>query len=115
MGRKSHGGSKGFAIMEGVAKAVPGFRRKLEERVQEQQGIPTSAVGMVGPEAKGVATDFAQRLKIAKSGQSAPETKKKPVSLAKPSVTPKKKPTGAGPASAIAGGLGSSSGGSVRL
>jgi len=52
-------------------------------------------------------------LKISK--QQAPETKKKKVSLAKSSVTPKKKGAGASPASAIAGGLGSSSGGSVRL
>ena len=56
---------------------------------------------------------LAQSLKISK--QQAPETKKKKVSLAKPSVTPKKKAAGASPASAVAGGLGSSSGGSVRL
>ena len=54
-----------------------------------------------------------QSLKIAK--EKAPEQKKKPLSLAKTVATPKKKLTGAKPASAVAGSLGSASGGSVRL
>jgi len=56
---------------------------------------------------------IAQSLKITK--QQTSEKKKKPLSLAKTVATPKKKPTGASPASAVAGALGSASGGSVRL
>ena len=56
---------------------------------------------------------LAQSLKIAK--EKAPQQKKKPLSLANTVTTPKKKLTGAKPASAVAGALGSSSGGSVRL
>ena len=116
--RPAQGG--GFSMVEAAAKSgqFQGLQDHMDKQKAEYEtktgsterpGGPLSLVGAASKSNPAIA----QSLKIAK--EKAPQQKKKPLSLAKTVATPKKKLTGAKPASAVAGALGSSSGGSVRL
>ena len=100
MGRRRHEGrlsfAKGLDPKKGIPTSGKGFRGIFNMTSQITQGLLEG-----------------DRLKIAK--QQTPQQKKKPLSSEKTMVSSKKKATGKSPTSAIAGNLGSASGGSVRL
>ena len=106
-------GSGGVGKFSSVINAATGGGGKAESTPEPQQRY---GMGLVGKAASSN-PEIAKSLKIAKQGAEQTKKKARPfsaASLAATSPTRRAKGKG-GPASTVAGALGSSSGGSVRL